>query len=811
MDGSRFDQLARQIGRRSSRRGVLGAALAALGLAAAPAADRASAQTCAASGAACGKTACCAGLACDATTKRCLAGPGATCKISSSCANGLLCKSGKCGGSQVCRALNESCSPAAGGCCTGLDCPVGKNVCIGMAGFAGCTKNADCVSGLVCTAGACGLPPTPTPTPTNTPTSTNTPTPTRTATPTRTPTSTNTPTPTRTPTQTPTNTSTPSPTSTPTSTPTPACADDTASYSNGCLNPGRGVIFQAMQAANDGDTICLNPGVYLPQCDGNYGHVPIYDVDVSSLTIVGNGDNPEDVVLKMTDEFGWANVEMYSGATRTLTMENLTLTVDEALDDYYLPLFTISSNDSRLILNNVVLDGANTSNNFPFDIINNPAANIHITMDNVTIQNFTASGNLMKIASGVQYLAMTGVTLTGNSVPSGSALINSQATCRIDIDTTSSITGNTYGSAINGGTLVLWDPDIVSGNTSLDSCDGVNQARYKINPNYNPGATETACCVDAVCATASLTRSCSGVATSDHPFSHAPCGMSVPAGTETSQYSMYWPGGITVCLRSGTHAISTSTFYAGRSYVGASDGSTIVSITGNAGFISYKGDTIANLDIRLSGAATFGIQSYSSGSGSVVTIRNVDIDMSNTTQLFCVGIDAYYAPVTIVGSNITGADYGVRARYNVTLEDTTISGNAFAGITIGSGAVVTMDADSSITGNTPAADGSLIGAVSINTSGSFTNNGGEISGNLVSFLSGCENDVVIWTGSANVCCTDAGDGETGTCDAAAYVSSIEGTPAVDPTKPAEATPAPAATPTWDATVPAASPVASPEA
>jgi hypothetical protein len=503
MDSSRFDQIARQLGRRGTRRGVLGAALAALGLAAVPATEGANAQTCAAANSACGTISCCAGFVCDARTKKCLGGPGATCKISSKCASGLTCKSGKCGGAAVCRVLNESCSPAAGGCCTGLDCPVGKNVCLGMAGFSGCTKNADCVSGLICTAGACGLPPTPTPTPTNSPTSTNTPTPTRTPTstntptPTRTPTSTNTPTPTRTATQTPTNTSTPSPTTTPTSTPTGECADDTASYSNGCLNPGRGVIFQAMQVADDGDTICLNPGIYLTECGNSYGHVPIDDFDVSSLKIVGNGDDPGDVVLKMTVEYGWANVEMYR-ANQTLTMENLTLTIDESLDDQNIPLVDITGTNSRLILNNVVLDGANTSNVFPFDITYNQAANIHITMDNVTIQNFTASGNLMEIASGVQYLAMTGVTLTGNSVPSGSALINSKATCRIDIDTTSSITGNTYGRAIFNQTVVAWDPSIVSGNTSLDSCDGA-------------WTDDSTCCTSSVCTKASFSGSCAGV------------------------------------------------------------------------------------------------------------------------------------------------------------------------------------------------------------------------------------------------------------------------------------------------------------
>jgi hypothetical protein len=165
MDGSRFDHMARALGRRGTRRGVLGAALAAITGGAILADRQTSAQACAASGTSCATAACCAGFACDAKTKKCLGGPGATCRISSNCANGQLCKSGKCSGAAVCRALNESCSAAANGCCTNLQCVAGKNVCLGLAGFNGCTKHADCVKGLFCNAGVCGSGPTPTPTP----------------------------------------------------------------------------------------------------------------------------------------------------------------------------------------------------------------------------------------------------------------------------------------------------------------------------------------------------------------------------------------------------------------------------------------------------------------------------------------------------------------------------------------------------------------------------------------------------------------------------------------------------------------------
>jgi hypothetical protein len=190
MDGSRFDHMARALGRRGSRRAAIGAALAAITGGAIVAGRQTSAQACAASGESCAAAACCAGLACDAKTKKCLGGPGATCRISSNCANGQLCKSGKCGGAAVCRALNESCAAAGSSCCTNLQCAAGKSVCLGLAGFSGCGTDTDCVRGLVCNDGICGpqRPATATPTLTATPTRTPTPGPTNTPTVTPSPT-----------------------------------------------------------------------------------------------------------------------------------------------------------------------------------------------------------------------------------------------------------------------------------------------------------------------------------------------------------------------------------------------------------------------------------------------------------------------------------------------------------------------------------------------------------------------------------------------------------------------------------------------
>jgi hypothetical protein len=252
-DGKRFDQLARAMGTVTNRRGFIGAMVALLGGGIAATSGRpADAQSCVAGNGVCSATAvCCAGYECS-ESKKCVGKAGTSCRLSSNCAKGLRCENLVCGGSAVCRAFKESCSPATGMCCANLDCPTGKNICLGKSGFVGCAVDGDCVKGLVCNGGTCGAPPTPTPQPTKTPTKTKTPlstnTPTKTATRTNTPTNTATRTNTPTPTNTPTNTNTPTPpgpTSTPTTRPTETpvprpfeCANDAAGY---CLKTADGV------------------------------------------------------------------------------------------------------------------------------------------------------------------------------------------------------------------------------------------------------------------------------------------------------------------------------------------------------------------------------------------------------------------------------------------------------------------------------------------------------------------------------------------------------------------------------------------
>jgi hypothetical protein len=531
MDGTRFDQLARAFGRRGTRRGVLGAALAALG-GAAVASDAARAQTCASSNGACGTISCCEGLVCDAKTKKCLGGPGATCKISSNCASGLACKSGKCGGSAVCRGMNDSCSPATGGCCAGLECPVGRNVCVGLAGAAGCTKDSDCVVGVFCRGNVCLAPdaptatasitpsptvtstpsatrtPTRTPTSTATSTATRTPSPTRTSTPTRTPTPTNTPTPTSTPTvtDTPTPTNTPTPTSTPTvtdtptptntptvtstptiaGTPTPDCTP-TPSYTNGCLDPGAGVLSAAIALASNDATICLNSGTYTPNICGTEAVLHIASTGPNNLTIRGNGASAADVILLEDGTFMGSPVD----AAKKVTLEQLTVTISDDLEDAAVALVSVQA---ELRLDDVVLNCDNVEGNYAISSIPTQSGTEH-TFAGVTVENCIAPADTPIIDFGSnkhKFIGLDTFLLWKNVVDNDQPLVRLGATCTMEaID--SSFEQNTGGSVVNtfsadGASSAYWEMSYIGDNT-MAVCDA----------NYNKTANDYECCDDATC------------------------------------------------------------------------------------------------------------------------------------------------------------------------------------------------------------------------------------------------------------------------------------------------------------------------
>lgn len=185
MDGSRFDLLARALGRsvdrRAGVRGVLAAAAASLGLAAA--ADAApKGEQCLRTGARCGKGSGNNGGPCrkcctrhwtkGKKKKRCTCKPdGVRCNNSAQCCNGA-CTDRVCGGLEpLCIPAGDACPEGGPECCDGLDCvgdgvaaaccPSG-NVCGTGAGALCCADGEECggnaSDGFFCCPGtACGL------------------------------------------------------------------------------------------------------------------------------------------------------------------------------------------------------------------------------------------------------------------------------------------------------------------------------------------------------------------------------------------------------------------------------------------------------------------------------------------------------------------------------------------------------------------------------------------------------------------------------------------------------------------------------
>jgi hypothetical protein len=778
MEPSAFDRLTRRLVQRGSRRGVIGAALAALagGTLVAPDSD---AQVCARIGATCSKTiGCCAGSVCDTKTRRCRGLEGTKgCITSLQCSGGLTCDKGVCARKLVCRGHKQSCLTTSNTCCANLACQSSR--CLGAAGFSGCAKTADCIAGLVCTAGVCSVPPTPTRTPL--PGSTATSTPTRTATPSNTPT------------RTPTQTSTPTETNTPTATATPDC-NVTPTFTDGCLNPGAGVLQAAIDAAEDGDTICLNPGAYTTNpCGG----VPVIGIrwfkeGPSDLKIVGAGEKPSDVVITDPGLYGWATVE----ARGSLTLENLTVKgAPHPKEDRRQLLVFFNEDDATLTLTDVVLDGDSVANTWAIMKEWRCCNANWIYLNNVEIKNFRPPENvpLLQFDQGIKYVSMSGVTITGNTLHESQPLIRAGGgagtTCRIDIDSASSITGNTYGRLMDSSAPVYWDPSIVGSNTVLGDCNGVFQTQHGSDEKID------VCCNDVICP-GDQNKSCSGLP--DTQFGAYTCDMYLLAGTDNAEKTPRYRYRLDICLGPGTHTLTTTGFGHVHRYHGMADGSTEIFSTVDPVFSGEL--VISNVAITVSGAVTYGIDAE-----GPTLLDTVSVDMSGSTATGSTAVTHRDGTMEIRDSTLTGADYGLveHSMGVANLVGTTISDNAMMGVKIDMG-YVTMDKDSSIVDNAQTAIDGDQSAIYINRAFSFTNAGGTISGNGVSMVEGCENDVatIHFITQALTCCTNAGNGKSGACPPPIPASLGD---AGNPASPI------AATPTVVATSTPVPPAASPEA
>jgi hypothetical protein len=146
VDSTRFDALSRRLASRTTRRGVLAAAVALVAGRSVPAA------ACSLAGSACGPKrtdpACCAGSVCDARTRRCIGQAGAACATRTVCQTHLVCTGGVC--AHPAR-LGAPCA-ATDACLAGLVCDSG--VCRTPAGGK-CSANSACVAGSVCRGGVC--------------------------------------------------------------------------------------------------------------------------------------------------------------------------------------------------------------------------------------------------------------------------------------------------------------------------------------------------------------------------------------------------------------------------------------------------------------------------------------------------------------------------------------------------------------------------------------------------------------------------------------------------------------------------------
>ena len=219
--------------------------------------------------------------------------------------------------------------------------------------------------------------------------------------------------------------------------------------------------------------------------------------------------------------------------------------------------------------------------------------------------------------------------------------------------------------------------------------------------------------------------------------------------------------GTTTCLAPGTHYFVNrwleTAAGSGGSIYGAANGTTILSINRN---IKMNGPgVLANLTIKQTGFGQDTVVTVKPTTGNNVLVSNVIIEDASSSALSCDG-----GTTTIANSYLSSAG-GYAALYAtngaVILQNTTLTG-ARTGISLWKYGTATMDAASKIIGN----DGHSGSAVAIykrdEGGGSFTNNGGTISGN-VSRDDDCDNDVNICVFFDCTCCTEAGNGKTGTC------------------------------------------------
>lgn len=217
------------------------------------------------------------------------------------------------------------------------------------------------------------------------------------------------------------------------------------------LSPGANVTA-AVEAANDGDIIELNPGVYSPMNTGPWGGQNAFGI-TKAVKIVGRGTTPAQVILR-----GVSGVDYAVKFTRYV----------------YGPVSPGPIGDpSGASLENLTIDNANGGIQV-YDYTSGSFSTLtDITIKNVVIQTAMAGGSFGVLLQKTDRIVIDNAYMT--SYQSGFQLINANDTLIMNSTITGTGAANAAGLAVFGG----------SGNTIVGNIIGTAKANPALDSGYS--------------------------------------------------------------------------------------------------------------------------------------------------------------------------------------------------------------------------------------------------------------------------------------------------------------------------------------
>lgn len=210
----------------------------------------------------------------------------------------------------------------------------------------------------------------------------------------------------------------------------------TAGAATTTLSPGAN-LTSAVESANNGDVIQLNPGVYTPQGTAGWPGTSTFAI-TKGVKIVGLGSSPADVVLRggsnasyavMIMSYFYANPSI-SGNPDGATLENLTIDTANGGIQAFKFATGLTGTLSNVTIKDVVINTAMTGGSFGILLMDTN----QVVIDNVFTTTYQSGLQLINASNTL--IMNTTVTSTGAANATGVAVFGGQGNV---------FTGNTIG------------------------------------------------------------------------------------------------------------------------------------------------------------------------------------------------------------------------------------------------------------------------------------------------------------------------------------------------------------------------------